>query len=139
MYKQGVGPFKYYVGVSSLTQVATRDDRVCVLNILGGESSDVTPVGHAYSGGNVVFGTSPGRRGQVLETPIGDIPVYNNVLEESEGGPRFNCGVIYLPPAAARDGVAELIRVNPALKKIYIVTEKLAVHDSRETRAMAQA
>jgi succinyl-CoA synthetase alpha subunit len=139
MYKQGVGEFKYFVGVSSLAQIATREDRVCVLNILGGESSDVTPVGHAYSGGNVVFGTSPGRRGQVLETPLGHVPVYNNVLEGINDGHRFNCGVIYLPPSAARDGVAELIRVNPELKKIFIVTEKLAVHDSREIRAMGQA
>jgi len=138
MYKQGVGDFKYFVGISSLAQVATRDDRVCVLNILGGESSDVTPVGHAYSGGNVVFGTSPGRRGQVLETPVGDIPVYNSVLEGLHDGHHFNCGVIYLPPSGARDGVAELIRVNPGLRKIYIVTEKLAVHDSREIRAMGQ-
>jgi hypothetical protein len=59
MFKQAVGSFKYYVGISSLDQIATRDDRVCVLNILGGESSDVTPVGHAYSGGNVVFGPRP--------------------------------------------------------------------------------
>ena len=51
------------------TSVATREDRVCVLNILGGESRQVTPVSHAFSGGNVVFGTSPGRRGQVLPTP----------------------------------------------------------------------
>lgn len=139
MYKQGVGDFKYFVGVSSLAQIATREDRVCVLNILGGESSDVTPVSHAYSGGNVVFGTSPGRRGQVLETPIGDVPVYNNVLEGLRDGHRFNCGVVYLPPSAARDGVAELIRVNPELKKIFIVTEKLSVHDSREIRAMGQS
>ncbi|HXX86396.1 MAG TPA: CoA-binding protein [Casimicrobiaceae bacterium] len=138
MYRGGVGDFKYFVGISSLAHVATRDDRVCVLNILGGESSDVTPVGHAYSGGNVVFGTSPGRRGQVLETPIGNIPVYNSVLEGLKDGHRFNCGVIYLPPSGARDGVAELIRVNPELKKIYIVTEKLAVHDSREIRALGQ-
>jgi succinyl-CoA synthetase alpha subunit len=138
MYRRGVGDFKYFVGTSSLAQVATRDDRVCVLNILGGESSDVTPVGHAYSGGNVVFGTSPGRRGQVLETPIGNVPVFNNVLEGLNEGHRFNCGVIYLPPSGARDGVAELIRVNPDLKKIYIVTEKLSVHDSREIRALGQ-
>ena len=138
MFRKGVGEFKYFVGISSLAQIATREDRVCVLNILGGESSDVTPVGHAYSGGNVVFGTSPGRRGQVLETPIGNVPVYNNVLEGLNEGHRFNCGVIYLPPSAARDGVAELIRVNPDLKKIYIVTEKLSVHDSREIRAMGQ-
>lgn len=137
--KQGVGEFKYFVGVSSLAQIATREDRVCVLNILGGESSEVTPVGHVYSGGNVVFGTSPGRAGQVLETSMGNVPVYNNVLEGLNAGHRFNCGVIYLPPSAARDGVAELIRVNPELKKIFIVTEKLAVSDSREIRAMGQA
>ena len=73
MYRRGVGPFKYFVGISSLEEVATRQDRVCVLNILGGESSEVTPVSHAYSGGNVVFGTSPGRQGQVLKTPAGSI------------------------------------------------------------------
>ena len=139
MYKQGVGDFKYYVGVSSLAQIATRQDRVCVLNILGGESSEVTPVGHEYSGGNVVFGTSPGRRGQVLETKIGDVPVYNNVREGLSDGHRFNCGVIYLPPSASRDGVAELIRVNTELRKIFMVTEKMSVHDAREIRAMGQA
>ncbi|HEY3634226.1 MAG TPA: CoA-binding protein, partial [Caldimonas sp.] len=139
MYKKGVGDFKYYVGISALGQIATRADRVCVLNILGGESSEVTPVGHAYSGGNVVFGTAPGRRGQVLETPLGNVPVYNSVLEGLNDGHRFNAGVIYLPPLAARDGVAELIRVNPELNKIFIVTEKLAVSDSREIRAMGQA
>ncbi|MFM0174086.1 CoA-binding protein [Paraburkholderia sediminicola] len=138
MYRQGAGDFKYYVGISSLAQAASREDRVCVLNILGGESRQVTPVGHVYSGGNVVFGTSPGRRGQVLETSLGNIPVYNSVLEGLQDGHRFNCGVIYLPPSAARDGVAELIRVNPELKKIFIVTEKLSVHDSREIRAMGQ-
>ena len=107
MYQQGAGDFKYYVGISSLAQIATRDDRVCVLNILGGESSEVTPVGHAWSGGNVVFGTSPGRRGQVLETELGNIPVYNSVREGLDDGHRFNCGVVYLPPSAARDGVAD--------------------------------
>jgi len=138
VYKQGVGEFRYFVGVSSLAQIATREDRVCVLNILGGESSEVTPIGHEYSGGNVVFGTSPGRRGQVLETKIGNIPVYNNVREGLMDGHRFNVGVVYLPPSAARDGVAELIRVNPDLKKVFIVTEKMSVHDAREIRAMGQ-
>lgn len=135
---KGVGDFKYHVGISSLTQVASRDDRVCVLNILGGESSEVTPVSHAYSGGNVVCGTAPGKGGAVLETPAGNIPVYNNVRDALAAGHRFNCGVVYLPPSAARDGVAELIRVNPDLRKIFIITEKIAVHDAREIRAMGQ-
>ena len=45
-------------------------------------------------------------RGQVLETSLGSVPVYNNVREGLEAGHSFNCGVVYLPPSAARDGVA---------------------------------
>jgi succinyl-CoA synthetase alpha subunit len=138
MERQGLGDFRYFVGISSLGQIAARSDRVCVLNILGGESSLVTPVSHAYSGGNVVFGTAPGKLGQVLKTSLGDIPVYNNVRDGMEAGHSFNCGVVYLPPAAARDGVAELIRVNPHMRKIFIVTEKISVRDAREIRAMGQ-
>ena len=56
-----------------------------------------------------------------------------------DAGHTFNTGVVYLPPSGVRDGVAELVRVNPELKKIVIITEKIAVHDAREIRAMAQA
>jgi succinyl-CoA synthetase alpha subunit len=139
MLKTGLKGFPYYLGVNSLSDVATREDRVCVLNILGGESRQVTPVGHDFSGGNVVFGTSPGRRGQVLPSAIGDIPVYSNVREGLDAGLTFNTGVVYLPPLGVRDGVAELIRVNPDLAKIVIITEKTSVHDAREIRAMGQA
>ena len=139
MFKRGIEGFPYYLGVAALDKVATRDDRVCVLNILGGESRQVTPVSHAFSGGNVVFGTSPGRRGQVLPTPIGDVPVYNNVREGLDDGLGFNTGVVYLPPSGVRDGVAELVRVNPDLEKIVMITEKISVHDAREIRALGQA
>lgn len=74
----------------------------------------------------------------MLATALGDIPVFNSVLEGLRAGHGFDTGVVYLPPAGVRDGVAELIRVNPDLKKIVIVTEKIAVHDAREIRAMAQ-
>ena len=139
MFHQGIQGIPYYLGIRSLAEIATPEDRVVVLNIAGGESRQVTPTSHAFSGGNVVFGTSPGRAGQVLKTPAGDIPVYNNVREGLEAGHRFNTGVVYLPPSGVRDGVAELIRVNRELKKIVIITEKIAVHDAREIRAMAQA
>lgn len=138
MYRQGIENFPYYLGLNALDQIATREDRVCVLNILGGESRQVTPTSHAFSGGNVVFGTSPGRAGQTLKTPVGDIPVFNNVREGLNAGHSFNVGVVYLPPTGVRDGVAELIRVNDDLTKIVIITEKVAVHDAREIRAMAQ-
>ena len=39
----GLPAFPYFVGIGSLADVATRGDRVCVLNILGGESR----AGHA--------------------------------------------------------------------------------------------
>lgn len=139
MKREGIAGLPYFLGIASLDQIATPDDRVCVLNILGGESRQVTPVSHAFSGGNVAFGTSPGRAGQALKTPAGDIPVFNNVREGLDAGHRFNTGVVYLPPTGVRDGVAELIRVNPDLAKVIIVTEKVAVHDAREIRAMAQA
>lgn len=139
MHKHGIAGFPYFLGIRSLSDVATKEDRVCVLNIMGGESRQVTPTSHAFSGGNIVFGTSPGRAGSVLKTPAGDIPVYNNVREGLNAGHDFNVGVVYLPPSGVRDGVAELIRVNDNLKKIVIITEKIAVHDAREIRAMAQA
>jgi succinyl-CoA synthetase alpha subunit len=139
MYKTGVEGLPYYLGIASLSDVARREDRVCVLNILGGESRQVTPVSHAFSGGNIVFGTSPGRGGQVLPSPAGGIPVYNSVREGLDDGHAFNTGVVYLPPSGVRDGVAELIRVNPGLEKIVMVTEKISVHDAREIRAMGQA
>jgi succinyl-CoA synthetase alpha subunit len=139
MFKRGIEGFRYYLGVGALDRIATREDRVCVLNILGGESRQVTPVSHAFSGGNVVFGTSPGRRGQVLPTPAGAIPVYNNVREGLDDGHAFNTGVVYLPPSGVRDGVAELVRINPQLEKIVMITEKISVHDAREIRALGQA
>ena len=40
---QGIEKFKYFVGIRSLADIATREDRVCVLNILGNESRAVAP------------------------------------------------------------------------------------------------
>ena len=139
MHKQGVKKFQYYVGVNSLADMATKDDRVCVLNILGTESRTVTPVSHEFSGGNVVFGTGPGRSGQVLETKIGNIPVYNSVAEGIKAGHKFNTAVIYLPPSGVKDGVSEVVKFNPDLKKIIILTEKVPMRDSSIIRAIGQA
>ena len=128
-----------HVGIRSLDQIATSDDRVCVLNIMGNESRIVTPVSHTYSGGNVVFGTSAGRQGMTLETPAGAIPIYDNVRSALEAGLSFNTGVVYLPPNAVRDGVAEMVRLNPQLRKVVILTEKVPVRAAREIRAMCHA
>lgn len=138
MHKSGVGEFPYYVGINSLSELATADDRVVVLNILGNESSTVTPTSHDYSGGNVVFGTGPGKSGKSLPTKTGNIPVYNSVKEGMAAGHEFNTVVIYLPPSGVKDGVAEAVRANPGLKKAIVLTEKVSVKDARVMRAICQ-
>ncbi len=129
-------PFKYFVGIHSLEEIASKDDRIVVMNILGNESRKVTPVSHVFSGGNIVAGVQYGRPGQ-MKTPIGNIPVYSRLAEVVEKH-TFNTGVIYLPPAAVYYAVAEMCHYNKNLKKIVIVTEKLSVKDQRLIRAIAQ-
>ena len=113
----------YYVGIQTLEEIAPKESRVCVMNILGNESKSVTPVSHTFSDGNVVAGIQYGRSGQ-LETPIGDIPVYSR-LAEAINKHSFDTGVIYLPPAAVFHSVTELCHYNKELKKIVIITEKI--------------
>jgi len=138
MHKEGIKEFPYYVGINSLEQLATKDDKVVVLNILGKESSTVTPISHEYSGGNIVFGTGPGKSGKSLPTKIGKIPVYNSIKEGIDAGHKFNTCIVYLPPSGVKDGVAEAVRHNPDLKKVIILTEKVSVKDSRIMRAICQ-
>ena len=105
---------------------------------MGGESRQVTPTSHAFSGGNVV--SAPRRAARAgAEDAGGRHPGLQQRPRGLDAGHTFNTGVVYLPPSGVRDGVAELVRVNPDLSKIVIITEKIAVHDAREIRAMAQA
>ena len=130
-------PFPYYVGLHSLEELVTKQNRVCVMNILGSESRKVTPVSHEYSGGNVVAGVQYGRRG-VLETKLGEIPVYRSIREVMEKGIAFDMGVVYIPPLGVCKAVSELVTHNEALKRIVIVTEKVPARDSRNIRALCQ-
>ena len=139
MHPQGIKEFPhYYVGINSLDDLVSTDDRVCVLNITGGESRTVTPVSHVFSGGNIVCGTAPGRAGSSMKTEAGNIPVYDNLPQALAAGHEFNTVVVYLPPGGVRDGVIEAIRVVTNLKKIVILTEKVPVHDARVIRAVGQ-
>ena len=139
MHKQGVADFPFYCGINSLSELAVKEDRVVVLNILGKESSGVTPISNDYSGGNIVFGTGPGKSGKSLATKTGKIPVYNSIREGMEAGHKFNTVVVYLPPSGVKDGIAEAVRENPDLTKAIILTEKVSVKDSRVMRAICQA
>ncbi len=138
MHKKGVEDFPFYCGINSLSELAVKEDRVVVLNILGKESSGVTPVSNDYSGGNIVFGTGPGKSGKSLTTKSGKIPVYNSIREGLDAGHKFNTVVVYLPPSGVKDGIAEAVRENPDLTKAIILTEKVSVKDSRIMRAICQ-
>jgi len=131
-------PFPYYVGVNSLEEIANKDTRCVVMNLLGGESKGVTPTSHEFSGGNVVAGVQYGKSGGKMETKIGDIPAYGSIKEIIDAGIEFDTGVIYLPPTAVAAAAAELIAQNPKLKKIVVLTEKVSVKDSQFIRAIAQ-
>lgn len=130
-------PFPYFVGVHSLEELVTKESRVCVINILGTESRKVTPVSHEYSGGNIVAGVQYGRRGE-LETKLGNIPIFRSIRDVKEHGIQFDIGVVYLPPAAVSQAVAELVNYNQQLKRIVIVTEKVSARDSRNVRMICQ-
>jgi succinyl-CoA synthetase alpha subunit len=134
MKRDNKSPFPYFVGARSLEDLANKSSRVVIMNILGGESSKVTPVSHEYSGGNVVAGVQYGRGGEMMETPTGNIPVFGSVKEVIEAGIKFDTGVVYLPPSAVSQAVSELCAGNPDLKEIVIVTEKMSVRDSRYIR-----
>ncbi len=138
-YPNGIDAFPhFYVGINSLEELATSEDRVCVLNILGNESRTVTPVSHVYSGGNIVCGTMPGRAGSVLKTKIGDIPVYNSIAEALDAGHKFNVAIVYVPPSGVKDSVIEAVRMNPAINKVVILTEKVPLGDTRIIRQYCQ-
>jgi succinyl-CoA synthetase alpha subunit len=131
-------PLPYFVGAQSLHDLANRRSRVCVMNILGTESAQVTPLSHTFSGGNVVAGVQYGSTGEVLETPVGSVPVYGSVAEVLKNGHAFDTGVIYLPPSAVSHAVSELCVRNQELERIFILSEKVSVRDSRLIRYVAQ-
>ena len=132
--------FPYFVGIRSLDEIATKENRVVVINILGNESKKVTPVSHVFSGGNVVAGVQYGKN-DILETSLGNIPVYPR-LADVVAKHQFDTGVVYLPPSAVFYAVTELLRYKRngdiKLKKIILVTEKISVKDQRMIRAVCQ-
>jgi len=138
--KNNKNTFPYFVGIQNLKDIATKKNRVVVINILGNESKKVTPVSHVFSGGNVVAGVQYGKN-DVLETSLGDIPVYPR-LADAVANHKFDTGVVYLPPSAVYYAVAELLRFKRNeeidLKKIILVTEKISVKDQRMIRALCQ-
>ena len=111
-----VAPWPAHVGIASLAQIATHKDRVYVLDLRCASSNNITPSAMPSAAATSFSAPLRPGSGQVSETMRGSIPVYDDVREGLDAGHRFYYGVVYLH-LRARDGVAELIHVDPELRR----------------------
>ena len=135
---QGIQGIPYYLNVARWpTSRRARTASACSTS-WAARAAPVTPVCHAFSGGNVVFGTSPGRRGQVLKTPAGR----HSGIQQRPRRSRRRTRVQHRRRLSAAVGGARrrggAYPGQSALDKIVIITEKISVHDAREVRALGQ-
>ncbi|KPJ81698.1 MAG: hypothetical protein AMS17_19375, partial [Spirochaetes bacterium DG_61] len=104
--------------------------RVAVSNITGREASKVCAISQKYCG-NIVGGWALGKGGQVLETPVGTIPVYATFEELLHMMPpelHPNKILIYSPPEAVYGEVKEVVNYGEKIvETIYIITEHVSI------------
>ncbi|MEN3045642.1 MAG: succinate--CoA ligase subunit alpha [Candidatus Hydrothermales bacterium] len=100
------------------------DTRVLVQGITGRDGSFHAVKMKEY-GTKVVAGVTPGKGGQ----KVGDIPVFNSVLEAVEKeGP--NTSIIFVPAPFAKDAMYEAI--DAGIKLIVTITEGIPAQDTAE-------
>jgi succinyl-CoA synthetase alpha subunit/citrate synthase len=113
-----------------LSDLLKRGDRVAVSNITGREASKVCAISQKYCG-NIVGGWALGKGGQVLETPVGTIPVYATFEELLHMMPpelHPNKILIYSPPDAVYGEVKEVVNYGEKIvETIYIITEHVSI------------
>ncbi len=113
-----------------LSDLLKRGDRVAVSNITGREASKVCAISQKYCG-NIVGGWALGKGGQVLETPVGTIPVYATFEELLHMMPpelHPNKILIYSPPEAVYGEVKEVVNYGEKIvETIYIITEHVSI------------
>lgn len=107
-----------------------RHSRIVIQGITGREASMVTRHTLAY-GTRIVAGVTPGKGGQEVH----GVPVYDTLREACrEHSP--DTSVIYVPPAAIYDAVAEA--VANGIKLILIPTENVPQKDAVKLLALAR-
>jgi succinyl-CoA synthetase alpha subunit len=85
-------------------------------------------------GTRVTAGVTPGKQGAAVD----GVPVFDTIeaAREETGGEDFDVAVVYVPPLAALDAVAEAAEASIGL--IVVVTENTPVHDSIRLHALAR-
>lgn len=106
--------------------------RLCVQGITGREATMVVRHMLAY-GTPVAAGVTPGRHGQSVE----GVPVFDTLEQAARelGVERFDGTVVYVPPLAALDAVAEA--VDAGVPFILVITENIPAHDAMKILDLA--
>ncbi len=112
-----------------------KSTKVLVQGITGAEGSKHTARMLA-SGTNIVAGVTPGKGGQVFESDGHTVPVFNSVAE-AVAATGADVSVVFVPPKFAKDAV--LSAIDAEIHLCVVITEGIAVHDTAEFFARAQA
>jgi succinyl-CoA synthetase alpha subunit len=109
-----------------------REPRLLVQGITGREARMVVKHMQAY-GTAVHAGVTPGRDGELVES----IPVFDTVRAAAEAtGGVFDASIVYVPPLAALDAVAEA--VESGIRLLVVPTENVPAHDALKMLALAR-
>ena len=113
----------------------TKDSKVIVQGITGGEGSKHTPL-MLRAGTNVVGGVNARKAGQTVTHEGRDLTVFGTVAEAIEAT-GADVSISFVPAPFAKDAAMEAIDAEIAL--LVIITEGVPVQDSAEFWAHAQA
>jgi succinyl-CoA synthetase alpha subunit len=113
----------------------TKDSKVIVQGITGGEGSKHTPL-MLRAGTNVVGGVNARKAGQTVTHEGRDLTVFGTVAEAIEAT-GADVSISFVPAPFAKDAALEAIDAEIAL--LVIITEGVPVQDSAEFWAHAQA
>jgi succinyl-CoA synthetase alpha subunit len=113
----------------------TKDSKVIVQGITGGEGSKHTPL-MLKAGTQVVGGVNARKAGQTVTHEGVDLPVFGTVVEAMEAT-GADVSIIFVPAQFTKDAVIEAIDAEIPL--LVIITEGVPVQDSASFWAYAQS
>ena len=111
-----------------MSVLVDRNTRLCVQGITGSIGAFHARQCMDY-GTNVVAGVTPGKGGQTFE---GKVPVFDTMWE-ARRETRCNASVIFVPAAAAADGILEA--VDAGVELVICITEGIPVLDMMQVKA----
>ena len=102
-----------------------------IQGITGREGSARTHFMQNY-GARIVAGVAPGRGG----TRVGNVPVYDTVLEAGKRHGPIDATVVFVPGNALKDAVLEAI--DAGIRCLFVPAERVPLHDALEMIACCQ-